>query len=118
MKKILTVAVLTVALVGVRVQTAQARGCAAGAIFTGVVAGAVLVDALRPAPVYYSAPVCYAQPAPVVYAAPACSVVYPAPTVVYAAPRQVIYVAPAPVVVRRAPVVRFGFGYVRAWHCR
>ena len=42
MKKIITTAVLATALIGARVQTAEAHGgCVAGAVFGGIVAGAI-----------------------------------------------------------------------------
>src|SRR5437762_2164099 len=75
----------------------------AGKILTGVVAGAVIANAIQPAPAYaYQSagwyvppPPVYVQPAPVVaYSAPVC--VRPAPVIVIAAPR---------------PVVSFGIGF-------
>lgn len=95
MNKIITTAGLAVALVGARVQTAEARGgdCVAGAVFGGIIAGAVIADAFRPHTTYYSAPAYCPPPAPVYY-----QPCYP--------PTRVVY---------REPAVRFGFGYVRSW---
>jgi hypothetical protein len=135
MKRI-TIALMTLAVAGAGLTKAQAGNrewATAGKVLTGVVAGAVIVKALEPKPVYvYSSgynyapvytyapapappPVVYAPaPAPVAYA-PAPAVVYaPPPTVVYA-PAPVVY-APPPVVVYRPaycppPVVRVNFGF-------
>ena len=88
----------------------------AGKVLTGLVAGAVIVKAFEPVPVYqatiyYSAPVAHA-PRPVV--------IQPAPVVVYAQPAFVqpamVYVQPAPVYVVRPPVVSFSFGVGRQHH--
>lgn len=125
MNKIITTTVLAVALVGARVQTAEARGgdCVAGAVFGGIIAGAIIADAFQPHTTYYSAPSYCPPPAPVYY-----QPCYQPERVVYAAPAPVYYYSPpAPVVVYREPAVRFGFGYVRPWghghgygygHCR
>ena len=125
MNKIITTAGLAVALIGARVQTAEARGgdCAVGAVLGGIVAGAIIADAFQPHTTYYSAPSYCPPPAPVYY-----QPCYPPARVVYAAPAPVYYYSqPAPVVVYREPAVRFGFGYVRPWghghgygygHCR
>ena len=109
MKKIITTAAVAVALLGARVQTAEARGgdCAVGAVIGGIIAGAVIADGFQPHTTYYTTTTYCPPPAPVYY--------QPAP-VVYAAPAPVYYNPPAPVVVYREPAVRFGFGYVRPWH--
>ena len=111
MKRIIAQAVLATALIGARIQTAQAHDhCVAGAVIGGILAGAVIADALQPHTAYYTAPAYYAQPAPVVYAHTyeTRAVYVPATT----------YYQPAPVVIYREPAVRFGFGYVRPWHHR
>lgn len=113
MNKLITTAGLAVALIGARVQTAEARGgdCVAGAVFGGIVAGAIIADAFQPHTTYYSAPAYCPPPAPVYY-----QPCYPPTRVVYAAPApEYYYSQPAPVVVYREPAVRFGFGYVRPW---
>lgn len=85
----------------------------AGKVLTGVVAGSIVYDALRPHPVVAYAPV-YPGPS-VVYAAPVVQA-YPA-NVYYSYPAPVV-VAPPPAVVV-APVVVYrhaGWGrYRRAW---
>src|SRR5271168_3269652 len=111
MKKIILAAVMSLALAGSQVQTAQAGGwpIAAGVIgglAVGTAIGASVAHPVyyAPAPAYYYPPTTYYQPAPAVtYQAP---VVYaqPAPTVVYAQPG---YVA--------APVITFGFGFGRPY---
>jgi len=91
----------------------------AGKVLTGVVAGAVIVNALEPRPTYvYSPGYTYAPvysyapaPAPVVYAPPPQPMVYaPAPAVVYA-PRPTVVCAPAPVVCAPRPVVVYRPAY-------
>ena len=74
----------------------------AGKILTGVVAGAVIANAIEPAPVYTYQPAGWYAPPPV------C--VQPAPTIVYSAP---VCVRPAPVIVFAPPrpVVGFSFGF-------
>jgi hypothetical protein len=111
MKKMILTAVLGVALIGAHTQTAQAHdGRAVGAVLGGIVAGAIIADALQPHTTVY-----YSSPAPVYYSAPAPVCVQP--QVVYA-PAPVYCPPPAPVVYYREPVVRFGFGYVRGWGYR
>jgi len=115
---VLTVLGLTVAG-GSRVQAGDREWATAGKILTGVIAGAVLVQALQPAPVY-------AAPPPVVYAAPPPVVVVPPPVVMAPAPvvcpPRVPVVCTPPVIVRPAPVVTvhyhasFSLGPHR--HCR
>jgi hypothetical protein len=106
---VLTVLGLTVAG-GSRVQAGDREWATAGKILTGVIAGAVLVQALQPAPVYAAPPpVVYAAPPPVVYAAPPPVVVVPPPVVMVPAPvvcpPRVPVVCTPPVIVRPAPVV-------------
>ena len=104
MKKIILAAVMSLALAGSQVQTAQAGGwpiaaAAVGGLAVGTAIGASVAHPVyyAPVPAYYYPPATYYQPAPVVYA-------QPAPTVVYAQPG---YVA--------APVVTFGFGFGRPY---
>lgn len=87
----------------------------AGKILTGVVAGAVIASAIKPAPVYAYQPATWYVPPPPVY-------VQPAPVVAYSAP---VCVRPAPVVVFAPPrtVVSFSIGsryHHRSYHriCR
>jgi hypothetical protein len=106
MKKTLIALGLTAAFVGAQVKTAAAhdRGCnPVGAVIGGIVAGAIIADALTPRPVYVSAPApaYYPPRQPVVYA--------PAP-VVYAQP-QVVYAPAPPIFVYREPFMRVGFGW-------
>ncbi len=82
----------------------------AGKILTGVVAGAVIANAIEPAPVYtYQSAGWYAPPPPVY--------VQPAPVVVYSAP---VCVRPAPVIVfgPPRPVVSFSIGFGHGYHHR
>jgi hypothetical protein len=95
----------TAALLAGGAQRAAAGDCewaTAGKILTGVVAGAVIANAIAPAPVYTYQPATWYPPPPQVY-------VQPAPVVVYAPP---VCVRPAPVVVFAPPraIVSFSIG--------
>jgi hypothetical protein len=107
MKKLI-IAATVLALAGMSVSTARANhssAATAGAIFTGVVAGAAIASALNSRKVVS---VSYGPVVPV-YCAPAPRVVYAPAPIVYA-PRPVI-VYPSPVIVTRAPVVSYRHVY-------
>ena len=86
----------------------------AGKVLTGVVAGAVLLKAFEPAPVYYQSTTYYSPPVvqvvapPAVYIQPARVVMSPPPVLVQPAP---IYVPAVPVYVAPRPTVSFHFGF-------
>lgn len=116
------------AILGASLQSTSAgdrEWATAGKVLTGVVAGAALLKAFEPVPVYYQpvtyymppvvqAPPVYVQQPTVVYAQPAPAVVYArTPVVVHAAP---VYMRPAPVYFSPAPVVSFHFGFGRRHH--
>lgn len=128
-----TIVLMTFVLASAGLRQASAgdrEWATAGKVLTGVVAGAVIANALEPRPacVYtptyaYAPAYSYAPPPPPVIYAPAPTVVYapapvvyaPAPVVVYSPP-PVVY-APAPVVVYRPAYcpppllsIHFGFG--------
>ncbi|MBI4660387.1 MAG: hypothetical protein HY735_16245 [Verrucomicrobia bacterium] len=123
------IAILTsLAVLGLSTPSASAgdrEWATAGKVLTGVVAGAALIKAFEPVPVYHTTayssvplvqapPPVLVQPPPVVVQ-PAPVVVQPGPVVVYAQPVRVqpaaVYVQPGPVYVAPRPVVRFSFGF-------
>ena len=130
-----TIATLTsLAVLGLSAPSVSAgdrEWATAGKIPTGVVAGAAIVKALEPVPVYrtttYYAPVVRApSPAPIIIrSAPvlvqtvpvavqrAPVIVYPQPVFVQSAP---VYVQSAPVFVTPRPVVHFSVGFGRHHH--
>ena len=121
MKKLIVAATL-LAIAGAGIQTAKAgdrEWATAGKILTGVVAGAVIANAVNAQPATYSAsyyshstpayaycpPPTYCPPPPRVLVVPAPVVCAPSPVIVYRTP---VYVAPQPVV-----SVTFGNHYDR-----
>jgi hypothetical protein len=110
--KTLIATLMTTALLAGGMQRAAAgdrEWATAGKILTGVVAGAVIANAIQPAPVYTYQPATWYVPPP-----PVC--VQPAPIVVYSAP---VFVRPAPVVVfAPQPVVSFRVGFSGGYHHR
>ena len=132
MKKTIIGLALVTAFVGAQVKTARAhdRSCGfnpVGAVFGGLVAGAIIADAFAPRPVYYAPapqPVYCPPPAPVYCPPPApvyCPprVVYAPAPVYYAAPQRDYYCTPRPVYYSQPVVsVRFGQGWGWGGHGR
>lgn len=129
MKKLTTVLMVlaVAAALAPRAHAGDREWATAGKVLTGVIAGAAIVHALQPQPIYvYTAPpVVYAPaPPPVVYAPapPPPVVVAPAPAPVVVAPAPVVCAPPpvvvysAPVYVRPAPVVRMHLGFGHSHH--
>ncbi len=98
----------------------------AGKILTGVVAGAGIIKAFEPVPVYhtttYYAPVVHAPPPAPIIVRSAPVLVQPVPVAVQRAP-VIVYPQPAPVYVHSVPVyvaprpvVHFSVGFGRRHH--